>query len=72
MRLYRPATETIKAQKAALLHQLCVSHQIRDVLLRLGNIEQHLVIDTHLQTQVVVGRVDLVSLTPVKEQKNTC
>lgn len=37
-------------------------HQIRDVLFRSGNVKEHLVVNPHLQTQVVAGRIYLVGL----------
>lgn len=44
-------------------------HQIRDVLFRFGNVKEHLVVNPHLQTQVVAGGIYLVSLEANEKKK---
>lgn len=46
-----------------------VPHQITDVLFTFGDVEKHLVVDPHLQAQVVAGRVDLVGLEETKDKR---
>lgn len=46
-----------------------IPHQIRDVLFKFGNVKKHLVVNPHLQTQVVARRVYLVGLEANVEKR---
>lgn len=54
-----------------LLAQRVFPHQVRDVFLELGNINEHLVVDRHLQPQVVAWWINLMGLEE-KEKIKTC
>lgn len=50
--------------------QCAFPHQIRDVLFKFGNIEEHLVVNPHLQTQVVARGVYFMGLDATRQEGN--
>lgn len=50
--------------------QCVFPHQIWDVLLKLGHVEQHLAVSPHFQTQVVARGVNFMGLEATKQEGN--